>query len=493
MSSIVRAARACAAAGAPLRPRSLAALAGVRFMSSASHPAAAASAAAASDPASAAASSAQRSAEANAATAAAASAAAAALADDMEVAGARPDDADSHAVKDARHIFELAWADLVAQRGGLHNLCFPREVVWLTGAPGAGKGTMTSVILAERDLRPEAVFEVSSLLSTPAFASMKAAGVLIGDKEVVQAVLLELMSPRYALGAIVDGFPRTEVQAHAIRMLRDRMAELWTEHRNHATLKRVFRRPNFSIACFYCTEQESVKRQLQRGAELARLNKMVEETGVGSTHSVRTTDVSEAAALKRYRIFKDEVYASLTAIKEHFAFHFIDASGPVEAVKAQLLKEFAFQSSLDLDEHTFELVRRVESASMVTRQARTFLVTRLNSYALDHAALFTQVVDLLENEFLHIIRRQSLAGAAVIRSNNALLETPIAVNILLDVLSERGFTCVLDVVRTPVPLRLEPLVYGDTVGPRIITRIDRTFVFHITFPKPEIRRSASGH
>ena len=50
--------------------------------------------------------------------------------------------------------------------------------MWLTGAPGAGKGTMADVIKRERDIVHQ--FEVSSLLKTPEFARRKAQGLLIG-------------------------------------------------------------------------------------------------------------------------------------------------------------------------------------------------------------------------------------------------------------------------------------------------------------------------
>ena len=87
----------------------------------------------------------------------------------------------------------------------------PREIVWLTGAPGAGKGTMSSFIMAERDI--PSIFEVSSLLRTPAMEARKREGALIGDRDVVAAVLEELLAPRHRSGVVVDGFPRTHLQA----------------------------------------------------------------------------------------------------------------------------------------------------------------------------------------------------------------------------------------------------------------------------------------
>jgi hypothetical protein len=98
--------------------------------------------------------------------------------------GVKPD-AEKAEIKDARIIFDMVWREVV-KRHGIEKMTFPREVVWLSGAPGAGKGTMASFILKEREI-PH-MFEVSSLLGTPEMRKKKEAGVLIGDLEVVMAV-----------------------------------------------------------------------------------------------------------------------------------------------------------------------------------------------------------------------------------------------------------------------------------------------------------------
>lgn len=63
--------------------------------------------------------------------------------------GAKPDDAKAE-VKDAKLIFDLSWSEVLA-RVGIEGMVFPREIVWLSGAPGAGKGTMAGFILKVRD------------------------------------------------------------------------------------------------------------------------------------------------------------------------------------------------------------------------------------------------------------------------------------------------------------------------------------------------------
>jgi adenylate kinase len=343
---------------------------------------------------------------------------------------------------------------------------------------------MADVIKRERDIVHQ--FEVSSLLKTPEFARRKEQGLLIGDRDVVLSVVRELLKPEYANGVIVDGYPRTETQAHAIRLLRDKLEELWSEHRAHPELRRVLRRPNFSITCFYCSEEESVKRQMHRGEELARLNRMIADTGVGRATAARATDLSPEAARTRYRIFREEVYGSLQAVKSHLAFHFINADGDTESVKAQLQREFKYQSSFDLGDEVHAVVRAVPSAAAIIRQARSSLVQRLAGYSMDHAELFASVVQLLQADFVPLLRRQSLAGAAVIRSVSPLLDRPECVNMALDVLAERGYTVVLDVQRESALVRMDPVTGA------IESKRTKVYCFNITFrecprpnPKPD--------
>ena len=54
-------------------------------------------------------------------------------------------------VKDARVIFSASW-DGLEEEVGRENLRFPKEIILLGGAPGAGKGTQTEFINQTRGL-----------------------------------------------------------------------------------------------------------------------------------------------------------------------------------------------------------------------------------------------------------------------------------------------------------------------------------------------------
>src|SRR4029453_2873844 len=93
-------------------------------------------------------------------------------------------------VKDPRIIFTPTWESLEEELGREH-LRFPKEIILLGGAPGAGKGTQTQFISQTRGLTCPPIV-ISDLLTTPAMQRLKAEGLMVGDKEVI-AVLLRTL------------------------------------------------------------------------------------------------------------------------------------------------------------------------------------------------------------------------------------------------------------------------------------------------------------
>jgi len=111
-------------------------------------------------------------------------------------------------------------ADIISKHGP--ELKFPKDIIWLGGAPGAGKGTNTGFIMRERSLTAPPIV-VSSLLNTPEMSAIKASGGMVGDKECIELLLAELLKEDYEKGTIVDGIPRTKVQAGFVMRLNDYM------------------------------------------------------------------------------------------------------------------------------------------------------------------------------------------------------------------------------------------------------------------------------
>ena len=75
----------------------------------------------------------------------------------------------------------------------------------------------------------------------PKFQQLKDEGKLIGDKDVVEAVMEALLQPEYSQGVIVDGYPRTMVQAVCIQLLYDKLKALRYEYKDHPKFRNAFR------------------------------------------------------------------------------------------------------------------------------------------------------------------------------------------------------------------------------------------------------------
>src|SRR5918912_170381 len=108
-------------------------------------------------------------------------------------------------IKDAQLIFESVWQDLLAEYGR-ENLRFPKEIILLGGAPGAGKGTNTAFISRTRGLTCPPIV-ISALLDSPEARALKNAGNMVGDREVVGLLLRHLLRKEYQDGVVLDGFP----------------------------------------------------------------------------------------------------------------------------------------------------------------------------------------------------------------------------------------------------------------------------------------------
>lgn len=384
-------------------------------------------------------------------------------------------------IKDAQLIFSAVWDDLV-EKHGRENLRFPRDFIWLGGAPGSGKGTNTPFIAATRDIT-EPPIVISDLLTTPQAIALKNAGKMAGDREVIGLLFEQLLRPEYHDGVIIDGFPRTSVQAETLKLFFNALLALHDEFRS-SPLSRFFRKPMFRIALLFVSEEISVERQLKRGREMLEHNRQVHETGVGELKDVRATDVDPELCRNRYQTFKDTTFDALQSLRKLFHFHFIDAEGDLDEVQQNIAREFTYQSSLDLSPELFDLIRGIPEATQLALHARQELVERLEQYELHHKPLLQRVLQFIECKMIPIIRAHSISGHTQINSEDELFDDPLALRMMIDVFSERGYYAMVDIHRMDVPERINP----DTW--EIICRVKRVYRFEIRYQASEIRR---GH
>jgi len=382
-------------------------------------------------------------------------------------------------IKDAHVIFNTVW-EALEEEVGRENLRFPKEVILLGGAPGAGKGTHTRFILRSRGLTQPPIV-ISDLLVTPEAQKIKDQGGMVGDKEVIAILLRKLLDPAYRDGALLDGFPRTRVQVECLKLLVDKIDLLHNEFEN-TPLAIFFRRPTIHAMVLFVSERTSIERQIQRGLKVAAHNKEVEETGIGQIVDLRPTDLSEDTSRRRYRVFKEQTWDALQSLKDIYHYHFVNAEGPIEEVEDNILKELQYQSSLELEPRTYDRLSPLPLAEEIILHARQELVRRLDSYELEHTELFIRVVEIIKNKFMPIIARHALSGRAVVNTEAAIFDDPLALCMVIDIFSERGFHAVIDKNIQEIPERVD-LKTGQIFG-----RTKSIYRIHITFKGSEIRR-----
>jgi adenylate kinase len=169
-------------------------------------------------------------------------------------------------------------------------------------------------------------------------------------------------------------------------------------------------------------------------------------------------------------------------LKELFHYHFINAQGPVAEVEENILRELEYQSTLELDARTVDRLRGVPVASQIIVHARQELVKRLDSYELEHGPLFARVVSFIEEKILPIVLRHAISGTAHINAEDQVLDDPLALAMLIDVFSERGYHAGVDIHRIEIPDRIEL-----TTG-KVTCRTKKVFRIEIWFQGSEIRR-----
>lgn len=382
-------------------------------------------------------------------------------------------------IKDAQLIFGTIWAEMEAGLGR-EQMRFPKEIILLGGAPGAGKGTNTAFIAKVRGLTCQPIV-MSALLDSPEAKALKDAGNMVGDREVVRLLLRELLRPEYSDGVILDGFPRTHVQVECLKLLVEKMQALRREYYN-TPLSIHFRQPTIHIMVLFVDEKESVARQLKRGRETRALIEAATRTGTGELPEDRPTDHDESLAKRRYRVFKEQTWDALQSLKEIYHYHFINAQCPVAEVEQNILRELEYQSTLELDSRTVDRLRGVPVASQIIIHARQELVKRLDSYELEHGPLFSRVVGFIEEKIIPIVLRHAISGTAHINTEDKVLEDPLALAMLIDVFSERGYHAGVDIHRIEIPDRI------DLATGQVTCRTKKVFRIEIRFQGSEIRR-----
>ena len=130
------------------------------------------------------------------------------------------------------------------------------------------------------------------------------------------------------MSALVDGFPRTAIQAQLLRLLYEMQQR---------AAKGVLRSalPNYHVIVLYVDEHTSVERQTHRGFEIRERNRRLRELGMPTNAEERLSDKDSRIAHTRYAGFLEHLDA-LVKLRDILPVSVIDASGSVEEVRKRL-------------------------------------------------------------------------------------------------------------------------------------------------------------
>ncbi|CAO3598493.1 unnamed protein product [Absidia cylindrospora] len=346
------------------------------------------------------------------------------------------------------------------------------------GAPGSGKGTHTPSILRARGITNPPI-SVSQLLQTPECKDLINQGQMISDRYVMELILHAMLQGDPTVGVLIDGFPRTDIQVEALKMLHDKMIELRKEYWK-TELRDQFPRPVFRISVLYVDEEISVQRQLARGRMIRQHNMEVKKTGQGVPWEERVTDNNETLIRERYSIFKAH-YGSLLKLSKMFPFHLINATGTIREVMQIILKEFEYQSSLELDSETFDSICHIPVATQIGIHARQDLINRLEHYQETEPNMLREAIQFIDMKVMPLVNRHSISGHADFRSEDKQLANSHFVNMVMDIMSERGYFINFDQRVHDVPARF------DLKTGKIELETHYTYLLNIEFPKHYIR------
>ena len=113
--------------------------------------------------------------------------------------------------------------------------------------------------------------------------------------------------------------------------------------------------------------------------------------------------------------------------------------------------------------------------------ARQELVKRLEIYNEDHPELFQRVIDKVNSKFMPIVTRYAITGMTLVNSEDSLFDNPLALAMLIDIFSERGYQALVDVNHVEVPHRIDPHTH------EIICQQKRVYRFQVRFAASAIR------
>ncbi|MGW9230949.1 adenylate kinase [Pseudorhizobium sp. NPDC055634] len=210
----------------------------------------------------------------------------------------------------------------------------------LLGPPGAGKGTQAQRIVEKHgipQLSTGDMLRAAVAAETDVGKRAKAvmdAGKLVSDDIVIAIVSERIDQPDCANGFILDGFPRTLVQADATEtMLRDKGMDLSAVIELRVDDKELIRRVSGRYSCAQC------------GTVYHDTDKVPAKEGVcdkcGSTHFKRRPDDNAETMTQRLEVYYKETSPLIGYYYAKGKLKSVDGMAEMDAVTAEIEKLLA--------------------------------------------------------------------------------------------------------------------------------------------------------
>ncbi|KAK3813582.1 MAG: hypothetical protein J3R72DRAFT_498504 [Linnemannia gamsii] len=245
------------------------------------------------------------------------------------------------------------------------NIKFLKQIIWLIGAPGSGKGIHTPAILRTRGITHSSI-SMPSLLTAPKYKKLINKGMLVSDGKLVENLWHALLDCEPEVGVLVDGFPHSEVQVECLKLFHERMHELRKEYK-HTPIKVNFPRPTLQICVLHVDEEISINHQLMRRKLIKEHNAKVMRSGKGEVMEEHVTDFNEIPP----EIFSKTVRFIDQEVSPVFARHSISGHALVRSditilpdpkiveVISSILRERGY--AVTMNERVLETPKRVDS------------------------------------------------------------------------------------------------------------------------------------
>ncbi|CAG8691801.1 14878_t:CDS:2, partial [Acaulospora morrowiae] len=105
------------------------------------------------------------------------------------------------------------------------------------------------------------------------------------------------------------------------------------------------------------------------------------------------------------------------------------------------------------------------------------LISRLEHYQDLEPELFNKAIHFVNENVIPMVQRHAISGQALIRTNSHELENQHLVDMIMDVLSERGYHVMFDDRVRETPVKVNPETWD------IILEKRHNYMFSVRFPK----------